>query len=132
MPLSCDLLKSYTLKDFIQILINYWKPIVGILFTIVGFIFALIKKKPVTDILSDIYTWCIEAVNDTEIYSNIDPNVKGQDKLNHAIAFVNKKLISKYPTLDYVKYYFLIEQIIERILATPHKKEFKFDDKKGE
>lgn len=110
------------MKDFINLLVQYWKPIVGLLFIIAGFIIALIKKKPINDILSDIYTWSIEAINDSEVYANIDPNFRGQDKLTSAIAYVGKKLMSKYPTLNVEKYYFLIEKVIEAILQTPHKK----------
>ena len=109
------------MKEFIDLLIQYWKPIVGLLFTIAGFIIALFKKKPISDILTDIYYCSIIAINETELLSNyekIDPEVK----LARAVESVVNNLKDKYPTLDVNKYISLIKNVIEEILATPHKK----------
>lgn len=111
------------MKDILELLINNWKLIAGFLFFLIGFIIAIIRKRPLNDILTDIYSWCLEAIKDTEIYSQVDPNFKGQEKLTSAINYVGKKLLTKYPTLNVSKYYFLIEKVIEDILSTPHKKD---------
>lgn len=106
------------MNDFIQLLINYWKPIVGLLFTIVGFVIALIKKKPLNDILTDIYYASIKAVLYVENSGVVGP----ENKLASAINFVNDELIKKYPTLDVYKYSKLIIKVIEDLLSTPQKK----------
>lgn len=106
------------MNDFIQLLITYWKPIVGLLFTIAGFIIALIKKKPISDILTDIYYASVKAVNDVE-----ERGLVGSDnKLFAAINIVYAELGKKYPTLNAYAYEKLIVKIIEDILSTPHKK----------
>ena len=106
------------MNGFIQLLITYWKPIVGLLFTIAGFIIVLVKKKPLNDILTDIYYASIQAVN----YVENSGVVGSVEKLSAAINFVNDELIKKYPTLNVYKYSKLIIKTIEDILATPHKK----------
>ena len=109
------------MNEILEILITYWKPIVGLLFTIVGFIIAILKKKPVEDILVYIYNFCIEAINDTECFDKVqklDPQVK----LARAVSYVMQKLKVKYPTLDVEHYAKVIESVIESILTTPQKK----------
>lgn len=106
------------MKEIINILIIYWKPIVGILFAIAGFIIALIKKKPLNDILTDIYYASIGAVN----YVENSAILGSANKLNAAIEYVNDELVKKYPTLNVKRYASLIARIIEDILETPHKK----------
>lgn len=106
------------MNNFIDLLVLYWKPIVGLLFTIVGFIIALVKKKPLNDILTDIYYASIQAVNHVE-NSGV---VGAENKLAAAINFVNEELVKKYPTLNVYKYSKLIVKIIEDLLSTPHKK----------
>ena len=109
------------MKQFIEILIQYWKPIVGILFTIAGFIVALIKKKPINDILTDIYYAAINAINSSETIKVDGNKVSGDQKLAGAIFIVGQELKKKYPTLNVERYYKLIEKIIEDILTTPQK-----------
>ena len=92
------------MNGFIQLLITYWKPIVGLLFTIAGFIIALVKKKPLNDILTDIYYASIQAVN----YVENSGVVGSVEKLSGAINFVNDELTKKYPTLNVYKYLLLI------------------------
>lgn len=110
------------MKDFLQFLIIYWKPIVGFLFTIIGFIIALVKKKPMTDIFTDIYDWSIRAVNLVEADSLINPDLKGDLKLSRAVSLVLSWIHDKYPTIDENRYFLAIQQIIEGLLSTPHKK----------
>lgn len=113
------MLNCCTLKDFVNLLVQYWKPIVGLLFTIVGFVIALIKKRPLNDILTDIYYASIDAVIFVENSGVVGP----ENKLATAINYVNEELIKKYPTLDVYRYSKLIVNIIEAILQTPHKKD---------
>lgn len=110
------------MNDFIQLLIQYWKPIVGLLFCVAGFVIALIKKKPVSDILSDIYALVIKAVNIVEVDGLSDPNLTGDLKLARATSYVMSWLMDKYPTLNVDRYFKVIEKVIEDILTTPHKK----------
>lgn len=106
------------MNNFIELLILYWKPIVGLLFTIAGFIIAIIKKRPLNDILTDIYYASIKAINYVE-----NNGVVGSDnKLFSAINIVYAELAKKYPTLNVYAYEKLIVNTIEAILQTPHKK----------
>ena len=77
------------MNNFIQLLLNYWKLIVGLLFTIIGFIIALVKKKPLNDILTDIYYASISAVN----YVENSGVVGAENKLATAINYVNDELL---------------------------------------
>lgn len=106
------------MKEFIDLLIIYWKPIVGLLFTIVGFIIALIKKKPISSIEGDIFDFAYKAVLATE-----ESGVKGSDnKKAFAINKLNNYLLAKYPTLDVDRYSVFISVVIEMFLNTPQKK----------
>ena len=106
------------MREILEILITYWKPIVGLLFTIAGFIIAIIKKKPISSIEADIYDFCYKAVIATEA-----TGIKGSDnKKSFCINEVNKLLLKKYPTLDVDSYAYLISVTIEMFLIAPHKK----------
>lgn len=105
----------------IEFFITYWKPIIGLLFTITGFVIALIKKRPISDLASDIYYWCIGAIQYAENLDKVN-GLKGQNKLNAALIYVFDKFKDKYPTIDVSRYGKMIEQIIETILSTPEKK----------
>lgn len=105
------------MNQILEILITYWKPIVGLLFTIAGFIIALLKKKPVDCILTDIYDFAINAVNSVE-NSGV---VGAEQKLALATMKVCDNLRQKYPTIDALEYKVLIHLIIESILSTPQK-----------
>ena len=109
------------MKQFIEILIQYWKPIVGLLFTIAGFFIALIKKKPINNILQDIFVFSIEAVNECEAVSKIN-KMDSEVKLARAVEYVSHKLVNFYPTIDIKLYIDVIKKIIEALLSTPHKK----------
>lgn len=106
------------MDTLLQLLIQYWKPIVGLLFTIVGFIIALIKKRPVTTIVDDIYQYAVKAINYVE-----NSGIVGSDqKLAAAVQSVVYDLLKKYPTLDSDRYVKIIAAVIESILSTPQKK----------
>lgn len=109
------------MKDIFEILITYWKPIVGLLFTVAGFVIAVLKKKPIEDILTYIYNFSIEAINDTECFDKIN-KIDADVKLARATSYVLSKLKVKYPTLDVERYSKIIESVIESILTTPQKK----------
>ena len=106
-----------------DLLFQYWKPILGILFTIAGFIIALIKKKPISDVLSYIYDFCLLAVLKVEGESKTNEDLKGEIKLARAIEYVCKSLNNVYPTLDTKRYLNTITICIEAILSTPQKKD---------
>lgn len=106
------------MQELINLLITYWKPIVGLLFTITGFIIALLKKRPVTTIVDDIYQYAVKAINEVE-KSGI---LGASQKLAAAVQDVVYMLLKKYPTLDTDNYRQIIVQVIESILSTPQKK----------
>lgn len=111
------------MKDFAKLLITYYKPIVGLLFAIVGFVVAIIKKKPISSIEADIYDFCYKSVLATEA-----TGIKGSDnKKSFCINEVNKLLLKKYPTLDVDSYNFLISVTIEMFLIAPHRKESSYE-----
>lgn len=106
------------MNDFIQLLITYWKPLLGLLFFIIGFIAALLKKKPISSIEGDIYDFCYKSVIATEA-----TGIKGsENKKAFCINEVNKLLLKKYPTINVDSYYYLISVTIEMFLIAPHKK----------
>ena len=109
------------MNTILDLLINYWKPIVGLLFTIAGFIIVLIKKKPINNILLDIFVFSIEAVNECEAVSKVN-KMDSEVKLARAVNYVSQKLVNFYPTIDVNLYIKSIEKIIEALLSTPHKK----------
>ena len=106
------------MNEIINILKNNWELIVSVLLFILSFILQLIKKKPVQDILSDIYHACVSAINETE-KSNV---IGSYQKQLFAIEIVNKYLQTKYPDIDVKRYIGLIVATIEDILSTPQKK----------
>lgn len=114
------------MKDLFDLLIQYWKPIVGLLFTITGFVIAIIKKRPCMDILTDIYQYSVYAINDVEcltiVYGKDEAKPSSEAKLSRALNTVLGLLHDKYPTLNVNKYADLIVDTIESILGTPHKK----------
>lgn len=105
-----------------NIFINYWLLIVAAIIFILSFILQLFKKKPINSILDDIYKFAILAINETELYSMVDPNVKGESKLVMAVEYVLKWLQALYPDLNVNQYAGYVKDIIESILTTPQKK----------
>ncbi len=100
-----------------NILVNYWKLIVYGLLIIISFILLLVRKKPVTDIWSDIFVYACAATIVVENSGVIGP----VEKLNQAVAYVCQRLSEKYPNLKPLSYHKEIVKTIEALLATPHK-----------
>lgn len=110
--------------EFIKnLLINNWPLLVSVVIFILSFILQLLKKKPISSILDDIYRLAIIAVKEVEVFSMVDPNCKGQVKLDMAIEYVLKWLNALYPDLNVNSYVGNAKNIIEDILTTPQKKE---------
>ena len=116
------LLKCNILNNIFEILINYWKPILGLLFFVIAFILAVIRKKPLNPVFELIYNFAILAIQDAEVCSLVNPGFKGQDKLNRAVEYVKGCLKSNYPTLNVEAYTNIIIDTIEKILSCPSKK----------
>lgn len=101
--------------DFVRV---YWKVILSVILFIVGFVLALVRKKPVSDIASLLYTWCIEAIKLVE-----NSNTEGsRSKLNLAIKIVKTYFDLYYPNANFSLYEKTVENYIELILSTPQKK----------
>lgn len=103
---------------FYDFLIQHWRLIISAGLFIVSFVLALVRKKPITNILSDIYECCIKAVKYVE-----ESNIVGSDnKLARAILYVNELLVVIYPSFKLGSYDSVIKSTIEIILSTPQKK----------
>ena len=72
--------------------------------------------------MSNIYEYCLIAIQYTETLAKDDQKMKAEKKLAFAIQYVCTMLKNKYPTLDVQKYMQIISMTIESILATPQKK----------
>lgn len=111
---------------FLDVLRNYWKEIISLLLFIGSIIIAIIRKKPVNDILSYIYEFAVKAVNDAENFKVVigsgESSMTGKGKLSFAVTKVREALKNNFPDLDVAAYEPLIVSIIEGILSTPQKK----------
>lgn len=105
------------MQDLFNFILAYWKPLFGILCIIVSIVILCVKKKPINSILGDIFGLCLAAVSVAE-----SSGLKGVDKLNRAIEYVNAALLHDYPNLNVDQYRVLITKVIESILDTPQKK----------
>lgn len=108
--------------QFNDFLINYWKPILCFILALCSIIIAGIRKRPISDILTDIYYYSIKAVNDVEAESKVICDLKGYDKLELAVLNVLNALSKRYPSVKFDRYKKLIASIIEDLLTTPQKK----------
>lgn len=103
------------MKEFL--LENYKLIISGILALISIFIFIL-RKRPVNDILSWLYTYAVKAVNIVEEESKVTA-IKGDEKLNYAVRLVDAWLVSQFPELDVNSYRKVVVKVIQELLSTP-------------
>lgn len=104
-----------------EILINHWKLILSLLLIIFSVILLIVKKKPVQDIVSDIFIFAVAAVIEVENEGIIG----AEQKLANATAKVCSALKNKYPDIAPLKYKDIIHRCIEAILSTPQKHETK-------
>ena len=102
-----------------EILQNYWKEIISVVLFIASVVIALVRKKPVSDVISYIYEYCIEA---TKIAESTSKSLHNLNKKEYAIEIVKDRLKKVFPNIDSFKYTNLISAFIEDILETPQKK----------
>lgn len=105
------------MQEVYNFISSHYELIISGITLIISVVMFIIRKKPITDIYSQLYAWCIAAVNITE-----KTNLKGQDKLFYAKDIVFNFIKDKYPKLSADYYNHVISVIIEQILATPQKK----------
>lgn len=97
--------------------IDHWELVLAVVLVITSVVVALLKKKPVSDVASAIYSSCLMAVQEAE-----KTDYKGDKKLQFAVDLVSTLLHAKWPDLDVSKYISIIVKTIETILSTPQKK----------
>ena len=109
------------MREIFNFLTDNWQYIVAVFTLVVSVIISLIRKRPVTDVYSAIYQWCLVAI---EMAENTD--LKGSEKMDYALGFVVQAFKARYGSntklpcsLAY------IEMQIEQILELPQKKEVK-------
>lgn len=103
--------------DILNFMKEHWQLILAVVLFVLSFILQLLKKKPISDIETSIYHYCIQAILCVE-----QSDLKGVAKLDSAVMLVSKWLNAQYPNLDTGVYFNLIKKIIEKILETPQKK----------
>ena len=97
--------------------VNY-RLIIDVVAVIIALVFLIIRKKPVNSLLEQLMQYCLEAV----LYVERLPDIKGDEKLAAAVAFVSDEMLKQYPDLDITRYKKTIVSCIELILKTPQKK----------
>lgn len=102
----------------LKFLVENWRLFVEVIIFLITLIVCLIRKRPVSDIKSAIYSFCELAIKEAE-----KTDYKGCQKLQFAVDLVNSLLRSKWPSLDVKPYFTSIVSTIEGILSTPQKKE---------
>lgn len=108
------------MQEIFNFVKNNWQLIVGVLTFIASVVVAAIRKRPISDVCTNLYKWCIEAINLVEA-SNIS---SGNSKLNEAIRLVRYAFERLYPGVNFSgTYEKTAEVFIEDILTTPQKKE---------
>lgn len=98
-------------------LLTNWRIVLEVVLLIVSVLIALFRKKPTEAILTAIYIGCVNAINSAEC-----TKLKGKQKLEYAVGFVNKFLQECYPGINVGSHYGTIVRTIEEILSTPQKK----------
>lgn len=93
-----------------------WQLISAICTFIVSVIIALIRKRPVNDIMSAIYDFAIYGINRFEAPGN------GAEKKERVVKFIKDSLKNVFPGLNVKQYEKIIDKTIETILTTPQKK----------
>lgn len=115
------------MQEIFKFLQLYWQVVLGVILFVVSFIIAIIRKKPVSDVLSSIYAFAVSAVIEAEgMKVSADgssfSSLNGKDKLSYAVNAVLSALHQVFPALDVKKYKPLVIDVIEELLTTPQKK----------
>lgn len=106
------------MQEVFKWLLQYWRIVLEVVLLIASVVILIIKKKPVNTIMEALIELCISGV----LYAERVPGIKGDQKLEEAISYVNDKLLETYPDLDISRYRGTIKACIELILKTPQKK----------
>lgn len=105
------------MQEVYKFLLDNWQLILSVVLFLVSVIVSIVRKKPLQDIYSQLYAWCIAAVNVAEKTA-----LKGDSKKQYALDVVKSFLKDKFPNIKEDYYIHAISVIIEQILATPQKK----------
>ena len=109
------------MREIFNFIINHYEAILSVLTFIISVIILCLRKKPVSGIESIIYQFVGLAIRSAEL----NPELKGIDKLNFAVNYINQRLEFLYPDLNVDLYRPFIVSVIEDYLTTPQKKEVK-------
>lgn len=107
------------MQEVFKFVFSHYEAILSVLTLIISVVVLIIRKRPVTDVYSCIYQWCIVAVGLAE-----KTGMAGAEKLDYALDFVIQAFHSRYGNdtkLPCSVAY--IEMCIEQLLSTPQKKE---------
>lgn len=113
------------MQEIFNFLLQYWRPILGAILVLVSFLLALVRKKPVNNIVALIYEYAFDAVCDVEDSSVIGPT----QKLECAVEIVKKMLKAHYPDLKVDSYIAFIVTAIEQFLKAPQATKYKKEEK---
>lgn len=107
------------MDDILNFIVTNYRLIIEVVILIISVVVFILRKKPVSDILSQLYGWIIVGVNNAE-----KTDLKGADKLDHVVTFVMTAFHDKYGqsaklpcSIAYIEF------LIESILSTPQKKD---------
>lgn len=103
--------------DFIK---NHYEMILSILLVFVSFIFAIIKKKPVFNLIDEIKVKILEFL--PKLIAAVEVPGNGSTKKNLVLKEVQIFLAKEYGFYDFDKVEGFISKAIEDILSTPTKK----------
>ena len=107
------------MQEVFDFILSHFESILSVLTLIISVVIFIIRKKPVNGLSDLIQMHCSIGVKLAEKQSDL----KGKDKLNYAVNYVNGRLLKLYPDLDVDKYRSYIIYVIEDFLSTPQKKE---------
>ena len=106
------------MQDLYNFICAHYETIISVVLTIISVVVFILRKKPLNDVSTNLYKWCIEAINSVES-SNIDGS---SHKLNTAIRLVRYAFERYYIGYNFSNYEKIAESYIESILSTPQKK----------
>lgn len=113
------------MQEIFNFLLQYWKPIVGVILVLVSFLLTLVRKKPINVVNGfdeDLARWVRNAINAVEALSGLS----SQEKLNRAVDMVLEKIGTYYPKcLENSYLRTVIEIEIEETLKTPQATKYK-------
>lgn len=109
------------MQEVFDFIFSHYEAILSVLTLIISIVIFIIRKKPVNGLNDLLQAFVSNAVKLAEV----QPDIKGNDKLEFALNYVYEHILRLYPDLDIGKYRSYIVYLIEDYLSTPHKKEDK-------